>query len=153
MTLENPIDLKFMQRAVMLAQLAEQAGEVPIGAVLVKNNEIIAEGFNQPIATHDPTAHAEIVALRAAAKQLNNYRLIDTTLYVTLEPCAMCVGAMLHARIQRLVFAASDPRAGAVISVFELLSEPRLNHRIAWRSGVLAQECSTILKTFFQARR
>lgn len=153
MTTENSIDLTFMHRALTLARQAEQAGEVPVGAVVVKNNEIIAEGFNQPIATQDPTAHAEIVALRAAAIHLKNYRLIDTTLYVTLEPCAMCVGALLQARVSRLVFGAVDPRGGAVSSVFELLSEPRLNHRIHWQSGVLAQACGDLLKTFFQARR
>lgn len=152
-TPENSLDLPFMQQALRLAMHAQQQGEVPIGAVLVKDNAIIAEGFNQPIATHDPTAHAEIVALRAAAKQVNNYRLIHTTLYVTLEPCAMCVGALLQARIQRLVFGALDPRAGAVISVFHLLDEPRLNHRILWQGDVMAKPCAAMLKTFFKARR
>lgn len=150
---ENLIDLQFMQHALQLAAHAEKQGEVPIGAVLVKNNEIIAEGYNQPIATNDPTAHAEIIALRTAAQQLKNYRLIDTTLYVTLEPCAMCVGALIHARIQRLVFGAFDPRAGAVKSVFPLIDSPHFNHQISWQGGLLSDACSTVLKEFFQSRR
>ncbi|CAN7947449.1 unnamed protein product, partial [Ixodes hexagonus] len=136
--------------ALSLAKEAERNNEVPIGAVLVKNNEIVSEGFNQPITLNDPTAHAEIVALRRAAAKIGNYRLIDTTLYVTLEPCAMCLGAMIQARIKRLFFGAYDLRAGAVTSVFQLLEEPRLNHRIDWGGGILVEECAWILKNFFR---
>ncbi len=142
-----------MQRALECAKEAERHGEVPIGAVLVKDDQIIAEGFNQPISSNDPTAHAEIVALRRAAEQAQNYRLVDTTLYVTLEPCAMCVGALIQARVKRLVFGAFDSRAGAVRSVFQLLDEPRLNHRILWEGGVMADDCAHLLKAFFQSRR
>ena len=147
------LDKSFMQRAFQLAKIAEAHNEVPIGAVLVKHNKIISEGFNELINLSDPTAHAEIVTLRNTAKQVGNYRLIDITLYVTLEPCAMCVGAMIQARIKRLVFGAFDPRAGAVKSVFQLLGEPRLNHRINWTGGIMAEKCGSLLKTFFQARR
>ncbi len=124
-----------------------------MGAVLVKDNEIIGKGFNHPIGLTDPTAHAELLSIRKAAKNLRNYRLVGTTLYTTLEPCAMCLGVMIHARIQRLVFGAFNPRGGAVKSVFQLLNEPRLNHRISWTSGILADECAHVLKNFFQARR
>ncbi|WP_304985735.1 tRNA adenosine(34) deaminase TadA [Coxiella-like endosymbiont] len=126
---------------------------MPVGAVLVKDNEIIGKGFNHPIGLTDPTAHAELLSIRKAAKNLRNYRLVGTTLYTTLEPCAMCLGVMIHARIQRLVFGAFNPRGGAVKSVFQLLNEPRLNHRISWTSGILADECAHVLKNFFQARR
>ncbi len=143
----------WLSHALKLAHHAEQNHEVPIGAVLVKNNEMIAEGWNQPISSNDPTAHAEIIALRNGAKVLDNYRLVNTTLYVTLEPCAMCLGAMIQARVQRLVFGAYDVRAGAVKSVFQLLDEKRLNHRIAWQGGVMADECAAILKAFFKQRR
>lgn len=143
----------FMQQALSLATLAEKAGEVPVGAVVVHNDEIIAKGWNQPIELHDPSAHAEIIAMRNAAKKLGNYRLNQCTLYVTLEPCSMCVGAMIHARIGRLVFGALDAKAGAVKSVFRLIDDPRHNHAIIWEGGVLANECSSILKAFFQARR
>lgn len=146
-------DEKWMRQALLLAQNAQTQNEVPVGAVIVHENCVIAEGWNQPIAQHDPTAHAEIVALRQAAKALKNYRLTDATLYVTLEPCAMCIGAMIHARVKRLVFGALDPRAGALASVFKIADEARLNHRIAWEGGVLAQPCSDILKAFFKARR
>lgn len=124
-----------------------------MGAVIVKDGEIIAEGWNRPISTSDPTAHAEMVAIRAAGQKLNTYRLLDTTLYVTLEPCAMCAGAMVHARVKRLVFAASDPRAGAAGSVFNIVRHDALNHRIQCESGVLADECSAMLRGFFLARR
>ena len=120
---------------------------------MVLNNEIIGEGFNCPIKNCDPTAHAEIIALRQASQKLNNYRLPELSLYVTLEPCAMCVGAMLHARIKRLVFGASDPKTGAVISVFKLLDEKKLNHKIQYQGGILAIECGKILSDFFKARR
>jgi len=143
----------FMRRAVALAQLAQQAGEVPVGAVIVRGNEIIGEGFNQPISQHDPTAHAEMIALRAAAARSDSYRLTGTTLYVTLEPCAMCAGAMVHARVERLVYAAPDPRAGAAGSVFNVVRSPALNHRLNVDEGVLGVECGALLRNFFLARR
>lgn len=146
-------DEYYMQQALALAKQAEKNGEVPVGAVIVCDNKMIAEGFNQPIALHDPSAHAEIIALRNAAQHIENYRLNQCTLYVTLEPCAMCVGAIIHARIARLVFGAFDPKAGAVKSVFRLLDDPRHNHTIEWVGGVLADESSMLLKAFFQARR
>jgi len=145
--------IEMMQRAFELAKYAASINEVPIGAIVVADNKIIGEGWNCPISNNDPTAHAEIMALRAAAKTLNNYRLVNTTLYVTLEPCAMCVGAMLHARIKHLVFAASDPKGGAVQSVFNLLDGKKLNHTITYQSGVLAKECSELLTNFFQSKR
>ncbi len=147
------IDTRFMRRALALARQAEQAGEVPVGAVLVHEGEIVGEGFNASIGEHDPTAHAEIRALRDAARRLGNYRLPGTTLYVTLEPCSMCAGAMIHARIQRLVFGAADPRTGAAGSVFDIAISSRHNHRIEVTGGVLAGECGDMLKVFFQARR
>jgi tRNA(adenine34) deaminase len=146
-------DLTFMQRALELARRAEAAGEVPVGAVIVKDGAIVAEGWNQPIGACDPTAHAEIVALRAAGQALGTYRLTGTTLYVTLEPCAMCASAMVHARVQRLVFAATDPRAGAAGSVFNIVQHPALNHRIECAAGVMAEECGALLRGFFVARR
>jgi tRNA(adenine34) deaminase len=146
-------DVAFMARALELARLAEAAGEVPVGAVIVRDGEIIAEGWNRPISTDDPTAHAEIMAMRAAGAALGTYRLTGTTLYVTLEPCAMCASAMVHARIGRLVFAATDPRAGAAGSVFNIVQHPALNHRIECTGGVLAEECGSLLRQFFQARR
>ncbi|MGE0113386.1 MAG: tRNA adenosine(34) deaminase TadA [Steroidobacteraceae bacterium] len=142
-----------MSRAMELARLAEAAGEVPVGAVIVKDEQIIAEGWNQPIALHDPSAHAEMLAMRAAAKLLGNYRLPDTTLYVTLEPCAMCAGAMVHARVKRLVYAAPDPRAGAAGTLFNITQHEALNHRLEVTGGVLADECAAMLRNFFQARR
>jgi tRNA(adenine34) deaminase len=149
----NSQDVFFMRRALTLAQKAASADEVPVGAVAIANNEIIGEGFNCPIGTHDPTAHAEIMALRQAAQKSNNYRLPEVTLYVTLEPCVMCVGAMLHARIKRLVFGAIDQKTGAVVSVFKILDEKNLNHRIQYQSGVLAVPCGKILSDFFKDRR
>ena len=146
-------DIVFMQRALELARAAEAEGEVPVGAVLVKDGEIVAEGFNQPISSCDPTAHAEIVALRGAAASVENYRLPGTTLYVTLEPCPMCAGAMVHARVERLVFAAADPRTGSAGSVFDLVRSEELNHRLEVESGVLADESGALLRTFFRARR
>jgi tRNA(adenine34) deaminase len=143
----------FMMRALELAREAEHAGEVPVGAVIVKDGTIIAEGWNRPITTKDPTAHAEIVALRAAAQTLANYRLLDTTLYVTLEPCAMCASAMIHARVKRLVYGATDPRAGAAGSVFNIVQHAALNHRIECEAGVMAEECGALLRGFFVARR
>jgi tRNA(adenine34) deaminase len=146
-------DEYWMQLALDQARLGAATGEVPVGAVLVKNNELIASGFNQPIGTCDPTAHAEVVALRAAANQLNNYRLPDTTLYVTIEPCAMCAGALMHARIKRLVYGATEPRAGAVVSSIKLLDGGQFNHRIEVEGGVLAAQCSEIMQTFFRDKR
>jgi len=148
-----PTDTDYMARALELARMAEAAGEVPVGALIVRDGAVVAEGWNRPIGTCDPTAHAEIVALRAAGKALDTYRLTGTTLYVTLEPCAMCASAMVHARVQRLVFAATDPRAGAAGSVFNVVQHPSLNHRIECIAGVLAEECSAMLRAFFLARR
>ncbi|HEX7013353.1 MAG TPA: tRNA adenosine(34) deaminase TadA [Steroidobacteraceae bacterium] len=146
-------DFTFMTRALELAREAERAGEVPVGAVLVKDGVIVGEGWNRPISTNDPTAHAEIVALRAAAERLATYRLLDTTLYVTLEPCPMCAGAMVHSRVKRLVYAATDPRAGAAGTVFNIVQHPSLNHRIDCEGGVMAEECGAMLRAFFIARR
>ncbi len=151
--LQYQADLKWMQHALALAQRAADEGEVPVGAVLVKDNQMIAEGWNRPIASHDPTAHAEIMTLRAGAAQLQNYRLGDTTLYVTLEPCAMCAGAIIHARVARLVFGAHDPKGGAAGSVFTVLPGDQLNHRVICEKGLLATPCGDILSSFFAARR
>lgn len=147
------LDLFWMQRALELARQAEAEGEVPVGAVLVKEDQILGEGWNAPIGEHDPTAHAEIRALRNAATRLGNYRLPDTTLYVTLEPCVMCAGAIIHARVQRVVYGAVDPKTGAAGSVFDILNSELHNHRVNISGGVLEQECSTLLKDFFQAKR
>jgi tRNA(adenine34) deaminase len=142
-----------MRAALEQARRAQAAGEVPVGAVVVKEGEIIGTGFNAPISGHDPTAHAEIRALRDAANKLGNYRLPGCELYVTLEPCAMCVGAMLHARIARLIYGAADPKTGACGSVINLFAEPRLNHHARLSTGVLAEECGALLRDFFAARR
>jgi tRNA(adenine34) deaminase len=142
-----------MRYAIRLAQRAEQQGEVPIGAVIVKDDQCIAEGWNMPIANHDPTAHAEIIAVRRAGIALENYRLCDATLYVTLEPCVMCMGAISHARINRLVFGAFDPKRGAVCNALSLSDASFLNHRVNWTGGVLEEECGELLKDFFRARR
>jgi tRNA(adenine34) deaminase len=147
------IDEKFMRRAIALAEQGEQLGEIPVGAVIVCGDDIIGEGFNQPISTHDPTAHAEIIALRAAAKHIKNYRLVDSTLYVTLEPCTMCVGALIHARIARLVFGTTEPKAGAVVSQATLLDASYFNHRVQMQGGVLAEACQHQLSDFFRRRR
>jgi len=146
-------DATYMQVALEQAQLAWQQGEVPVGAVVVCEGEIIATGFNQPIGTHDPTAHAEIVALRAAAAKVGNYRLPGCTLYVTLEPCVMCSGAMMHARLARVVYAATDPKTGACGSVLDLFASAQLNHHAEVAGGVLAGEASAMLKAFFAERR
>lgn len=146
-------DEYWMHLALDQARLAAAAGEVPVGAVLVKNNEIVATGFNQPIGSCDPTAHAEVVVLRNAAQILSNYRVPETTLYVTIEPCAMCAGALVHARVQRLVFGAPEPRAGAVVSTLQLLDGGQLNHRIDVSGGVLADQCAALMQTFFRQRR
>ena len=142
-----------MRRALALADRAANEGEVPVGAIVVRDGELLGEGWNQVIATHDPSGHAEIVALRDAAQFVGNYRLSGATLYATLEPCAMCAGAIVHARIALLVFAAKEPRAGAVCSVCELLDEPWLNHRVSWQADVLAEESSARLQAFFKQRR
>lgn len=146
-------DGAFMREALVLAQCAWDAGEVPVGAVVVKDNKIIGRGFNQPITSFDPTTHAEIVALRAAAQHLKNYRLVDCELYVTLEPCMMCVGAMLHARLKRVVFGASDAKTGACGSVINLPAEEKLNHHATFEGGVLSEESGAMLKAFFKSRR
>ncbi len=142
-----------MRLALEAAAQAKALGEVPVGAVVVREGEVIATGYNQPIAGHDPTAHAEIAALRAAAQTLGNYRLPGCTLYVTLEPCAMCAGAMMHARLARVVFGARDPKTGACGSVVNLFAEARLNHHAELAGGVLAEECGTMLSAFFAERR
>ena len=146
-------DTHWMQAALTLAAKAATLGEVPVGAVVVQNNRIVGQGWNSPISEHDPSAHAEIVALRDAAKKLGNYRLPGATLYVTLEPCTMCAGALIHARISELVFAAREPRAGVVCSTCELLDEPWYNHKVNWQDGVMAEESSALLQAFFRARR
>ncbi len=146
-------DQAFMRMAIHAAAEAQRAGEVPVGAVLVRDGDVIAVGHNRPIIGHDPTAHAEIAALRAAAHKLGNYRLPGCTLYVTLEPCAMCAGAILHARLARVVYGASDPKTGACGSVLNLFAEPRLNHHTELQGGVLAEECGTMLSAFFAERR
>lgn len=146
-------DTFWMQRAISLAQQGAEAGEVPVGAVLVLNDEVIGEGYNRPIMQHDPTAHAEIVAIRAGAEKVGNYRLLDTTLYVTLEPCMMCAGAMVHARVQRLIYGASDPKAGAICSKAFLLDELFLNHRVTYSGGLLGDFCANTLREFFKERR
>jgi tRNA(adenine34) deaminase len=146
-------DETWMRHAIRLAQRAEQQGEVPVGAVVVKDGLCIAEGWNTSIAHHDATAHAEMVSLRNAGVALENYRLVDATLYVTLEPCVMCMGAISHARIKRLVFGAYDPKRGAVCNALNLTDAGFLNHRISWNGGVLETECSELLRDFFKARR
>ena len=142
-----------MREALAEARAAADAGEVPIGALAVANGEVLGRGQNRVLRDVDPTAHAEIVAMREAAKRLGNYRLLECELYVTLEPCAMCAGAMIHARLKRLVFAASDPKAGAAGSVLSVLNHPRLNHQMPVRAGVLAEESGDLLREFFKQRR
>ena len=144
---------KWMRRALALADRAANEGEVPVGAVVVRDDQLLGEGWNQVIAAQDPSAHAEIVALRDAAGFVGNYRLPDSTLYVTLEPCTMCAGAMVHARVTQLVFAAREPRAGAICSTCSLLDEPRYNHQVSWLGDVLAEDSSSRLQAFFKARR
>lgn len=149
----NNADERFMRAALSLARQAEAAGEVPVGAVIVHDGRIVGSGFNQPISSGDPTAHAEILALRQAASALNNYRLEDTTIYCTLEPCVMCAGALVHARVRRLVFGARDLRFGGVRSKFRLCDSDILNHRCEITEGVLAADCVELLEGFFKARR
>ncbi len=143
----------FMRTALELARKAESLGEVPVGAVVVKDGEIIGRGFNAPISRHDPSAHAEIMALRDAAQRLGNYRLVDCELFVTLEPCLMCAGAIMHARIARVVYGASDPKTGACGSVLDMFAEQRLNHHAKVTGGVLMEDCSAMLSNFFALRR
>jgi tRNA(adenine34) deaminase len=149
----SPPEVAFMRAALALAEQARRAGEVPVGAVVVADGAIVGRGFNAPIARHDPTGHAEIAALREAAQALGNYRLPECDLYVTLEPCAMCAGAIMHARIRRLVFGARDPKTGACGSVVDLFAEPRLNHHTTAAGGLLAEECGALLSSFFAAKR
>ncbi len=146
-------DVDWMRQALELARRAEAAGEVPVGALIVRDGQLLGEGWNQPIATHDPTAHAEILALRAAAKKVSDYRLGAATLYVTLEPCPMCAAAIAHARIARLVFGAWDPRQGAAGSAFNLVTSEAMNHRVDAFGGVLSEECGALLRGFFAGRR
>lgn len=143
----------WMQEALTEARKGWEKNEVPVGAVVVRNDEIIARACNQPVSGCNPVAHAEILALQAAAKAINNYRLVDCDLYVTLEPCTMCAGAIVHSRVRRLIFGASEPKAGAVISVTQVLAQPQMNHRVEVTEGVLEQECSTVISDFFRARR
>lgn len=142
-----------MREALTLAEQAAQAGEVPVGAVVVKDGEIVGRGYNAPISRHDPSAHAEIAALREAAQRIGNYRLVGCELFVTLEPCVMCVGAMFHARISRVVFGAKDHKTGAAGSVLDLFAQPQINHHATAQGGVLAEECSKVLTDFFAMRR
>jgi len=146
-------DLHWMRHAIELARQGQESGEVPVGAVIVKDDQVVGEGWNQPIGQHDPSAHAEMVALRQAGKTLNNYRLLDTTLYVTLEPCVMCAGAIIHARVGRVVYGANDPKAGAAGSVVDIFANPRINHHVAVEGGLLATECGDLLTQFFKAKR
>ncbi len=146
-------DADFMRAALECAALARKTGEVPVGAVLVRGDDIVARGFNHPIAAHDPTAHAEVQTLRAAGQTLSNYRLADTTLYVTLEPCIMCAAAIIHARVKRVVFGAWDAKAGGAGSIIDIFRLPSLNHRVDVFGGVLSDECGELLRAFFSAKR
>ena len=147
------VDARWMRRALELARQAQAHGEVPVGALLLAGGEVVAEAWNQPIGLHDASAHAEVLVLREAGRKLGNYRLAATTLYVTLEPCPMCAMAMVHARVQRVVFGAPDPRTGACGSIMNLVQHAALNHRLEVTGGVMAQECGTLLRSFFASRR
>jgi len=151
--MQAELDRQFMQQALDQAMLAGAAGEVPVGAVLVRDGQIISSGFNQPISNSDPSAHAEMIALRTAAQDESNYRLPGTTLYVTLEPCTMCAGAMLHARVERVVFGAADPKTGAAGSVLNVFSEKQINHQTQVEGGIMSEECGQVLRNFFKERR
>ncbi|WP_286235307.1 tRNA adenosine(34) deaminase TadA [Thalassotalea sediminis] len=152
-TTQEELDQAFMAKAYALALQAEQLDEIPVGAIVVADNKIIGEGFNQSIMQHDPSAHAEMIAIRQAGKVLSNYRMLDCTLYVTLEPCPMCAGLLVHSRIKRVVFATTDEKTGSAGSVFDLTNNSKLNHQIDVTSGVMAQECSALLSRFFKRRR
>ena len=147
------LDRQFMQQAIEQAKLAALAGEVPVGAVVVRDGKVISHAFNKPISNHDPSAHAEMLALRQAAQAEQNYRLPGTTLYVTLEPCTMCAGAMLHARVDRIVYGAPDPKTGAAGSVVDVFASKQINHQTSVNGGIMAEECGQLLKTFFKERR
>src|SRR5437016_5363851 len=147
------VDEPFMDLALAEARKAEAAGEVPVGAVIVANGVVIARGFNQPISLSDPTAHAEIISIREACRHTGNYRLSNATMYCTVEPCMMCAGAMIHARLARLVFGTPDPKAGSAGSIYNVLTDPRLNHRVEVISGIREDECASLLRDFFQRRR
>ena len=151
--MQAKLDRQFMQQALDQAKLAAAAGEVPVGAVLVRDGQVISTGFNRPISSSDPSAHAEMMTLRAAAQIESNYRLPGTTLYVTLEPCTMCAGAMLHARVERVVFGAADPKTGAAGSVLNVFSEKQINHQTQVEGGIMSEECGQILRNFFKERR
>jgi len=151
--MQAELDRQFMQQALDQAKLAVIAGEVPVGAVLVREGRVISTGFNKPITNSDPSAHAEMMAIRAAAQDESNYRLPGTTLYVTLEPCTMCAGAMLHARVERVVFGATDPKTGAAGSVLNVFSEKQINHQTQVEGGIMSDECSQVLRDFFKERR
>jgi tRNA(adenine34) deaminase len=151
--MQAALDRQFMQQAIEQAQLAAIAGEVPVGAVSVRDGQVISKAFNKPITNHDPSAHAEMLALRQAALAEQNYRLPGTTLYVTLEPCAMCAGAMLHARVDRIVFGAPDPKTGAAGSVVDLFAMKQINHQTSIEGGIMGDECGQLLKNFFKERR
>lgn len=153
MTTKNITDEDWMRHAMQLAARAEAAGEVPVGAVLVKDQQLLAEGWNQMISLHDPSAHAEMQAVRKAGQSLQNYRLIDCTLYVTLEPCSMCAGMLVHSRVKRLVYGASDYKTGAAGSIMDLVCHPKLNHQLEVTAGVLGEECAAMLSAFFKKRR
>ena len=147
------LDQQYMRMAIEQAQLAAQSGEVPVGAVLVKDGQVISKAFNKPIANHDPSAHAEMLALRETALAEENYRIPGSTLYVTLEPCAMCSGAMLHARIDRVVYGASDPKTGAAGSVLDIFASKQINHQTSVEGGIMSEECGQLLRDFFKGRR
>jgi len=147
------LDIQFMQQALEQAKLAALAGEVPVGAVLVRDGEVLSQAFNKPITNHDPSAHAEMLALRAAAHQDENYRLPGTTLYVTLEPCVMCAGALMHARVERVVYGAPDPKTGSAGSALDVFSVKQINHQTRIEGGLMSEECGQVLKDFFKERR
>ena len=147
------LDEKWMKLAIFEANIAKDTGEVPVGSILVQDNQIIARGHNCPIAKNDPTAHAEIMAMRDASKNLSNYRLTGCDIYVTIEPCTMCVGAMVHARIRQIFFGALEPRAGALTSQLQLMKDAHFNHSILWEGGILADQCATVLRDFFRQKR
>ncbi|GAA0790660.1 tRNA adenosine(34) deaminase TadA [Marinobacterium sediminicola] len=150
---QEQLDRFYMQQALRLAEKAAQLGEVPVGALLVMDGEVIGEGWNRPISGHDPTAHAEIMALREAAARVGNYRLVGATLYVTIEPCTMCAGALVHARVARVVFGTTEPKAGAVVSNQQLFDQPWVNHRPEHEGGVLEGACASVISEFFRLRR